>query len=36
MEMLIAGPLASSTISTVIVIDALGECVDEGPQSAIL
>ena len=36
MEMLIAGPLASSTISTAIIIDALGECVDEGPQSAIL
>jgi WD40 repeat protein len=36
MEMLIAGPLASSATSTVIVIDALDECVDEDPQSAIL
>jgi hypothetical protein len=36
MEMLIVGPLASSDISTVIVIDALDECVDEDPQSAIL
>ena len=36
MEMLIVGPLASSDISTVIVIDALDECMDEDPQSAIL
>ena len=36
MEMLIVGPLASSDISTVIVIDALDECVDKDPQSAIL
>jgi hypothetical protein len=36
MEMLIAGPLASSATSTVIVIDVLDECVDEDPQSAIL
>jgi hypothetical protein len=36
MGMLIVGPLASSDISTVIVIDALDECVDEDPQSAIL
>jgi hypothetical protein len=36
MEMLIVGPLASSDISTVIVIDALDECTDEDPQSAIL
>jgi hypothetical protein len=36
MEMLIVGPLASSDISTVIVVDALDECVDEDPQSAIL
>jgi hypothetical protein len=36
MEMLIVRPLASSDISTVIVIDALDECVDEDPQSAIL
>jgi len=36
METLIVGPLSSSDISTVIVIDALDECVDEDPQSAIL
>ncbi|KAF9644864.1 hypothetical protein BDM02DRAFT_837681 [Thelephora ganbajun] len=36
METLIVGPLNSSDISTVIVIDALDECVDEDPQSAIL
>ena len=36
MEMLIVGPLALSGISTVIIIDALDECTDEGPQSAIL
>ena len=36
METLIVGPLGSSDISTVIVIDALDECVDEDPQSAIL
>ena len=36
MEMLIVGPLALSGISTVIVIDALDECMDEDPQSAIL
>jgi hypothetical protein len=36
MEMLIVGPLALSDISTVIIIDALDECVDEDPQSAIL
>ena len=36
MEALIVGPLSSSDISTVIVIDALDECVDEDPQSAIL
>jgi len=34
--MLIVEPLSSSGISTVIVIDALDECVDEDPQSAIL
>ena len=33
---LIAGPLKSTHISTVIVIDALDECKDEEPSSAIL
>jgi len=36
MEALIVEPLRSSDISTVIIIDALDECVDEDPQSAIL
>ena len=36
MDTLIVGPLSSSDISTVIVIDALDECGDEDPQSAIL
>ena len=36
MEMLIVEPLSSSNISTIIVIDALDECMDEEPQSAIL
>jgi len=36
MRMLIVEPLSSSDISTVIVIDALDECVDDDPQSAIL
>ena len=36
MEKLIVQPLAESTISTVIVIDALDECEDEEPASAIL
>jgi hypothetical protein len=36
MESLIVGPLGSSDISTVIIIDALDECVDEDSQSAIL
>ena len=36
METLIVGPLGSSDISTVIIIDALDECVDEEPQSIIL
>jgi hypothetical protein len=36
MKALIVEPLSSSNISTVIVIDALDECVDENPQSAIL
>ena len=36
MRMLIVEPLSSSDVSTVIIIDALDECVDEDPQSAIL
>ena len=36
MNQLIVGPLKESTISTVIVIDALDECKDEEPESAIL
>ena len=36
MRMLIVEPLSSLRISTVIVIDALDECADEEPQSAIL
>ncbi|KAF9644340.1 hypothetical protein BDM02DRAFT_991052 [Thelephora ganbajun] len=36
LETLIARPLSSSKISTVVIIDALDECVDEDPQSAIL
>ena len=36
METLIVQPLGSSTTTTVIVIDALDECADEDPQSAIL
>ena len=36
MRMLIVEPLSSSDTSTVVVIDALDECVDEDPQSAIL
>ena len=36
MRMLIVEPLSSSDVSTVIVIDALDECTDEEPQSAIL
>lgn len=36
MEALIVQPLSSSTTTMVIVIDALDECVDEDPQSAIL
>jgi len=35
-EKLIVGPLKSADISTVIVIDALDECTDEEPSSAIL
>ena len=36
MEKLIVQPLADSTVRTVIVIDALDECKDEEPASAIL
>ena len=36
MKKLIVGPLGESAISTVIVIDALDECKDEEPASAIL
>ena len=36
LEKLIVGPLSSSNISCVIVIDALDECVDDQPASAIL
>ena len=36
MDKLIVGPLQESDISTVIVIDALDECKDEEPASAIL
>ena len=36
MRMLIVEPLSSFDISTAIVIDALDECADEDPQSAIL
>ena len=36
MEALVVRPLSPSDISTVIIIDALDECVDEVPQSAIL
>ena len=36
MKKLIVGPLKKSGISTVIVIDALDECKDRGPASAIL
>ena len=36
LEKLIVGPLSSSHISCVIVIDALDECVDDQPASAIL
>ena len=36
MEKLIVQPLTESAVSTVIVIDALDECVDEEPASAIL
>ena len=36
MRALIIEPLSLSDVSTVIVVDALDECVDEEPQSAIL
>ena len=36
MEKLLVEPLCSTSISTVIVIDALDECKDEDPESAIL
>ena len=36
MEKLIVQPLSESDISTVIVIDALDECKDDEPASAIL
>jgi len=36
METLIVGPLGLSGISTVVIVDALDECMDEDPQSAIL
>ena len=36
MERLIVGPLKTTQIPTLIIIDALDECKDEGPASAIL
>ena len=36
LEMLVVGPLNAANISTLIVIDALDECKDEEPASAIL
>jgi hypothetical protein len=36
MQMFLVGPLRSADISTVIVIDALDECRDQSPESAIL
>ena len=36
LEMLIVGPLNAANISTLIIIDALDECKDEEPASAIL
>ena len=36
LEMLVVGPLDTANISTLIVIDALDECKDEEPASAIL
>ena len=36
MQKFLVGPLPSTNISTIIVIDALDECVDKDPESAIL
>ena len=36
MEMLLVGPLKAAKISTLVIIDALDECKDEEPSSAIL
>ena len=36
MEMLLVGPLKASKISTLVIIDALDECKDEEPSSALL
>ena len=36
MQKFLVGPLRSDAISTVIVIDALDECTDEDPESAVL
>ena len=36
MEKLVVGPLKTTHISTLIIIDALDECKDEEPESAIL
>ena len=36
MEMLLVGPLKAANVSTLIIIDALDECKDEEPSSAIL
>ena len=36
MEMLLVGPLKTAKISTLIIIDALDECKDEEPSSAVL
>ena len=36
LEKLIVGPLSSSNISCIIVVDALDECIDDQPASAIL
>ena len=36
LEMLLVGPLKAANVSTLIVIDALDECKDEEPSSAIL
>ena len=36
MEKLVVGPLQAAGISTVIIIDALDECKDKEPSSAVL